>query len=135
MNKLGIKYIDYDPIKKIFVKQVKQVRTRFENKLHDTELKIGIAVREIEMVNTRISANIKKYLLMLNNIDKMSYQEIDQLCSSTDKSVGYIRKIVLTIPDIIDKTRNQKYCKNVIKLRYLNEEVHLINNTALDLMT
>ena len=135
MNKLGIKYIDYDPIKKIFVKQVKQVRTRFENKLHDTELKIGIAVREIEMVNTLISANIKKYLLMLNNIDKMSYQEIDQLCSSTDKSVGYIRKIVLTIPDIIDKTRNQKYCKNVIKLRYLNEEVHLINNTALDLMT
>ena len=72
---------------------------------------------------------------MLNNIDKMSYQEIDQLCSSTDKTVGYIRKIVLTIPDIIDKTRNQKYCKNVIKLRYLNEEVHLINNTALDLMT
>ena len=135
MNKLGIKYIDYDPIKKIFVKQVKQVRTRFENKLHDTELKIGIAVREIEMVNTLISANIKKYLLMLNNIDKMSYQEIVQLCSSTDKTVGYIRKIVLTIPDIIDKTRNQKYCKNVIKLRYLNEEVHLINNTALDLMT
>ena len=75
MNKLGIKYIDYDSIKKIFVKQVKQVRTRFENKLHDTELKIRIAVREIEMVNF------------------------------------------------------------IIKLRYLNEEFHLINKTALNLMT
>ena len=75
MNKLGIKYIDYDSFKKIFVKQVKQVRTRFENKLHDTELKIRIAVREIEMVNF------------------------------------------------------------IIKLRYLNEEFHLINKTALNLMT
>ena len=90
------------------------------------------------MVNTLISANIKKYLLMLNNGDKISYYEIDQLCSSTDKTLGYIRKIVLTIPDIIDKTYksgNQKYCKNVIKLRYLNEEFHLINKTALNLMT
>ena len=90
------------------------------------------------MINTLISANIKKYLLMLNNSDKRSYYEIDQLWSSTDKTVGYIRKIVLTIPAIIDKTYkscNQKYCKNVIKLRYLNEEFHLINKIALDLMS
>ena len=72
------------------------------------------------MINTLISAHVKKYLLMLNNSDKMSYYETDKLCYSTDKTVGYIRKIILTIPDIIDETYkscNQKYCKNVIKLR------------------
>ena len=34
-------------------------------------------------------------------------------------TVGYIQKIVLKIPDIIDKTNelyNQKDCKNIIKL-------------------
>ena len=87
----------------------------FERILHDTEHKIRIAVREIEMVNTLISVNIKKYLLMLNNSDKMSYYEIDQLCSSTDKTVRYIRKIVLTIPDIIDKTYESSNQKNAIK--------------------
>ena len=111
MNKLGIKYIGYDSIRKILFTPIK---TRFENKLYDTELKIRI-VREIEMVNTLISANIKKYLLMLNNSDKMSYYEIDQLCSSTDKTVRYIRKIVLTIPDIIDKTYESSNQKNAIK--------------------
>ena len=45
----------------------------------------------------------------------MSYYEIDQLCSSTDKTVRYIRKIVLKIPNIIDKTyesSNQKMLLN-----------------------
>ena len=103
MNKLDIRYIDYNSIRKNILSR--QVRSRLENKIHDTELKIRIAVKEIEMVNTLIYANIKKYLLMLNNNNnKMSYYEIDQLCSSTDKTVGYIRKIVLKIPDIIEKT-------------------------------
>ena len=68
----------------------------------------------------------------------MSYYEIDQLCSSADKTVGYIRKIVLKIPCIIEKTYkwcNQEYCKYVIKLRYLNEDYHLISKTKLDAMS
>ena len=52
---------------------------------------------------------------MLNNSDKMSYYEIDQLCFSTDKTVRYIRKKVLTIPDIIDKTYESSNQKNAIK--------------------
>ena len=113
MNKLDIRYIDYNSIRKNILSR--QVRSRLENKIHDTELKIRTAVKEIEMVNTLIYANIKKYLLMLNNSNKMSYYEIDQLCSSTDKTVGYIRKIVLKIPDIIEKT--YKYViKNIVKM-------------------
>ena len=45
----------------------------------------------------------------------MSYYEIDQLCSSTDKTFRYIRKIVLKTPNIIDKTygpSNQKMLLN-----------------------
>ena len=136
MSKLDIRYIDYDSLRKNILSR--QVRSRLENKIYDTELKIRIAVKEIEMINTLISTNIKKYLLMLNNSDKMSYYEIDQLCFSTDKTVGYMQRIVLTIPDIIDKTYkscNQKYCENVIKLRYLNEEYHHINKIQLDLMS
>ena len=136
MSKLDIRYIDYDSLRKNILSR--QVRSRLENKIYDTELKIRIAVKEIEMINTLISTNIKKYLLMLNSSDKMSYYEIDQLCFSTDKTVGYMRRIVLTIPDIIDKTYkscNQKYCENVIKLRYLNEEYHHINKIQLDLMS
>ena len=136
MNKLDIRYIDYNSIRKNILSR--QLRSRLENKIHDTELKIRIAVKEIEMVNTLIYANIKKYLLMLNNSNQMSYYEIDQLCSSTDKTVGYIRKIVLKIPDIIEKTYkwcNQEYCKNVIKLRYSNENYRLISKTKLDAMS
>ena len=119
MNKLDIRYIDYNFIRKRILSR--QVRNGLGNNIHATELKIRIVVKEIEMINTLISANIKKYLLMLNdkNSDKMSYYEIDQLCSSTDNTVGYIQKIILKIPDIIDKTNelcNQKDCKNIIKL-------------------
>ena len=57
------------------------------------------------------------------------------ISSSTDKTVGYIRRIVLKMPDTIDKTYkscNQKYCGNVIKLRYLNEEHHRLSRIKLD---
>ena len=133
MNKLDIRYIDYNSIRKNILSR--QVRSRLENKIHDTELKIRIAVKEIEMVNTLIYANIKKYLLMLNNSNKMSYYEIDQLCSSTDKTVRYIQKIVLTIPDIIDKTYESSNQQNTIKQRYLSEELNHINKIELDLRT
>ena len=102
MNKSDIRFIDYDSIKKIILSR--QVRSRLENKIFDTELKIKTAVKEIEVINTLMSVSIKKYLRMLNNSNKMSYYEIDRLCSSTDKTVGYIRRIVLKTPDIIDKT-------------------------------
>ena len=72
---------------------------------------------------------------MLNNSNKMSYYEIDQLCSSTDKTVRYIRKIVLTIPDIIDKTYESSNQQNTIKQRYLSEELNHINKIELDLRT
>ena len=56
-------------------------------------------------------------------------------CSSTDKTVRYIRKIVLTIPDIIDKTCESSNQQNTIKQRYLSEELYHINKIELDLRT
>ena len=88
MNILGIKYIGYDSIRKILFTPIK---TRFENKLYDTELKIRI-VREIEMVNTLISANIKKYLLMLNNSDKIIMKLISYVLVQIKLSGIYEKK-------------------------------------------
>ena len=63
MNKLDIRYIDYDSIRKNILSR--QVRSRLENKIFDTALKIKIAVKEIEMINTLVSSNIKKYLRLI----------------------------------------------------------------------
>ena len=63
MNKLDIRYIDYDSIRKnVFSRQV---RTILENKIYDTMLKIKVAVKEIGMINTLVSSNIKNIYLCL----------------------------------------------------------------------
>ena len=93
MNKLDIRYIDYNSIRKNILSR--QATSRLENKIHDTEIKIRIVVKETEMVNTLIYANIKKYLLMLNNSNKMSYYEIDQLCSSAEQNIQMMQSRIL----------------------------------------
>ena len=72
------------------------------------------------MVMNLISFNVKKYLVMLNNSNNKNHYELDQLCSHTDKTVGYIRRIILKIPDIVDKmykSHDSKYILNNIKLK------------------
>ena len=60
MNKLDIKYNDYDSIRKNILSM--QVKSRLENKIFDTVFKTKIDVKEIEMTNTLVSSNIKKIL-------------------------------------------------------------------------
>ena len=122
LNKLHIKYIDYDQIKK---KHSDSTKTRLENTICDTELKINIAIKELEMVINLISFNVKKYLVTLNNSNNKNYYEPGQLCSNTDKTVGYIRRIILEIPDIVDKmykSHDSKYILNNIKLKNLDKK-------------
>ena len=73
------------------------------------------------MVVELISINLRKYLVILNNADKMSIYELDQACSDLDKNTRYIQ-IIIDIPSIIDKT--YKSCDKAKK-------VYLINNIAL----
>ena len=74
LDKLHIKSIDYDQIRK---KLLGSTKARLENTIYDTELKINIAIKELEMVSNLISFNVKKYLVTLNNSDNKSYYELD----------------------------------------------------------
>ena len=114
---------------KLEKKLLGSTKTRLENTIYDTELKINIAIKELEMVSNLISFNVKKYLVTLNNSNNKSCYELDQLCSHTDKTVGYIRRIILKIPDIVDKmykSHNSKYILNNIKLKNLDKKFNFL---------
>ena len=74
------------------------------------------------MVAELISINIRKYLVILNNAHKMDIYELDQACYDLDKNTGYIRKVIIEIPRIIDKT--YKSCNKANK-------IYLLNNVAM----
>ena len=101
-NTLCIKYINYDRISANLDNNA--VRRRPNNTVYEKKLQIEIAVREIEMVAELIPINLRKYLVILNNAHEMSIYELDQACCDLDKNTGYIRKIIIEIPSIIDKT-------------------------------
>ena len=62
---------------KLEKKLLGSTKTRLENTIYDTELKINIAIKELEMVSNLISFNVKKYLVTLNNSNNKSYYELD----------------------------------------------------------
>ena len=86
------------------------------------------------MVVELISINLRKYLVILNNADKMSIYELDQACSDLDKNTRYIRKIIIDIPSIIDKTyescdkAKKLYSINNIAVKNLNEEFNYLSD-------
>ena len=117
---LRIKYINYDRISANLDNNA--VRTRLNNTVYEKKFHIEIAVRKMEMVAELISINIRKYLVILNNAHKMSIYELDQACYDLDKNTGYIRKVIIEIPSIIDKT--YKSCNKANK-------IYLLNNVAM----
>ena len=131
-NGLHIKYIKYNRISNKLLN--KAVRTRLTNNTYEKKLQIEIAVREIEMVLELISVNLRKYLVILNNADKMSIYELDQACCDSDKNTGYIPKIIIEIPRIIDKTykscdkAKMVYLINNIAVNDLNEEFNYLSD-------
>ena len=90
------------------------------------------------MVINLISFDVKKYLVTLNNSNNKSYYELDQLCSNTDKTVGYIRRIILEIPDIVDKmykSHDSKYIINNIKLKTLDKRFNFLKEKQMNVFT
>ena len=131
-NRLHIKYINYHHISDKLLN--KAIRTRLNNNTYEKKLQIEIAVREIEMVVELISINLRKYLVILNNADKMSIYELDQACCELDKNTRYIRKIIIEIPSIINKTyksydeANKAFLLNSIAIKTLNGEFNYLFN-------
>ena len=55
------------------------------------------------MVRILIEANIHKYERIINNSGEMDIYSLDQACADIDRTIGYIRKIIIMIPSILKK--------------------------------
>ena len=55
------------------------------------------------MVRILIEANIHKYERIINDSGEMDIYSLDQACADIDRTIGYIRKIIIMIPSILKK--------------------------------
>ena len=64
---------------------------------------IKAAHEEIEMVRRLVEENIHKYENIINGVEEIDIYALDQACADIDKTIGYIRKIMIMIPSIAEK--------------------------------
>ena len=55
------------------------------------------------MVKKLIETNIHKYARIIENAGEMNIYLLDQACADIDKTDGYIRKIIIMMPGIVEK--------------------------------
>ena len=69
------------------------------------------------MVRILIETNIHKYDRIINNAGEMDIYSLDQACADVDRTIGYIRKIIIMIPSILkkQKKKQKKKKKNSVK--------------------
>ena len=68
---------------------------------------IKAAHEEIEMVRRLIETNVHKYENIINGAGEMDIYALDQACTDIDKTIGYIRTILIVIPSIAEKNGNR----------------------------
>ena len=73
---------------------------------------IKAAHEEIEMVRRLVEDNIHKYENIINGVEEMDIYALDQACADIDKTIGYIRKIMIMIPSIAEKKNENKIKEN-----------------------
>ena len=64
---------------------------------------IKIACEEIKMVERLIEINYRKYENIIRGAKEMDIYALDQTCADIDKTIGYIRKIIIMMPSIVEK--------------------------------
>ena len=55
------------------------------------------------MVRRLIEANVCKYENIIKGAKEMDIYALDQACADIDKTIGYIRKIIIIIPSTTEK--------------------------------
>ena len=55
------------------------------------------------MVERLIEINYRKYENIIRGAEEMDIYLLDQACADIDKTVGYIRKIKIMMPGIVEK--------------------------------
>ena len=68
---------------------------------------INAAREEKEMVRRLIETNMYKYERMIKNTGEMDIYSLDQACADIYRTIGYIQKIIIKIPSIVEKTKNK----------------------------
>ena len=64
---------------------------------------IDAARKEIEMVRRLIETNMNKYENIITGAREMDIYALNDACADIDIAIGYIRKIIMKIPSIVEK--------------------------------
>ena len=70
------------------------------------------------MVKRLIEINMNKFENIIESAGEMDIYALDQACTDIDKTIGYIRKIIIMIPNrvekknIIDHKKSEKRPRN-----------------------
>ena len=107
------KGINYDSIASI---NDKKVAMYYITQTHQKKKLIELACEEIAMVRRLIRTNMHKYERIIRNAGEMNIYSPDQACAGIDRTIGYIRKIIIKIPSIAEKM-----IKNREKMNKLEE--------------
>ena len=99
-NGIWPKGIAYDFIARINEKSVKEYYITISSQKIRL---LTIAHEEIEIIRILIETNVRKYVNIIKDAGEMVIYTLDQAFADIDKTIGYIRKIIIMIPSIVEK--------------------------------
>ena len=67
------------------------------------------------MVRRLIETNVHKYTNIIEVAGEIDIYALDQTCADIDKTIEYIRKIIIMIPSIVEKKMKVDMIKEYIK--------------------
>ena len=70
---------------------------------HEKKVLIKATHKEIEMIRRLIEVSIPRYENTIKDAGEMDIYALDQACTDIDKTIGYVRKIIIMIPSITEK--------------------------------
>ena len=73
------------------------------------------------MVRRLIEVNIPKYENIIKDAGELDIYALDQACADIDKTIGYIRKIIIMIPSVTEKKNENRCDKRKCKKKKTSE--------------
>ena len=88
---------------------------------------IKITCEEIEIARRLIETSIHKYENIIKGGGEMDIYSLDQACADIDRTIGYIQKIIIMIPSIVEKIdefRRKGLSRRIAIQNLLNKECY-----------
>ena len=86
----------------------RSVKNHYNIITHEKKMLIKAAHEEIETIRRLIEINIHKYENIIKGAVEVDIYALDQGFADMDKTVGYLRKIVIMIPSIAEKKNENR---------------------------